>query len=186
MEWSRISDKKNSFIRDVILSNTISAAFQHASVYNEKSSQREEFQENVKKYLVETAEKYRQTNDHFERIREFKVNVENTEYRSILRNEQISFGVAQKLVNLYLKYLWCLGKFDMPPHCPIDRFVIDNGCQNPRLYHPWTQMTQEKYVDAMNEIKQTAGNESLAVWELDLWNGGTSVENSVGEKRESI
>ena len=187
MEWSKLQDEKELFIRDMILSNSISAAFQHVKggVYTKEvtAKQKEEFRKKIEKYLVGVEKEYHQTSDknHCERIRDF---IKNTADDVALKNGELSFGVAQKLVNLYLKYLWCMDKLGTPPHCPIDRFVIDNGCQHPHLYHPWTQMTQEKYVDAMNEIKQTAGNESLAVWELNLWNDGTSVDKPGRKKLE--
>ncbi len=193
MEWSKLQDEKELFIRDMILSNTIGAAFQWARVYKEKpknenqsqwDEKKEEFRKDIGIYLVEVGERYDPINDHCERIQNFKKEINNARNYDILVRDEISFGVAQKLVNLYLKYLWCLGKFDIPPHCPIDRLVINEGCQHPNRYHPWTQMPQEKYVDAMNEIKQKAGNESLAVWELNLWNDRTSVDKPGRKKSE--
>lgn len=34
-------------------------------------------------------------------------------------------GSAQKALNLYRKYLWCLGYIPFPPHCPFDATIID-------------------------------------------------------------
>jgi hypothetical protein len=45
-------------------------------------------------------------------------------------------GLAQKALNLYLKYLWCLGEIHEPPHCPLDSIVLGQvpGCKDVR----WT------------------------------------------------
>jgi len=200
MEWSKLSDKKNSFIkRDVILSNTISAAFSQAIVYRvykekpEKQSrrqwgeQKEKFRENIENCLVEIAEKYDPVNNnHSERILNFKEKIENDATNSsVLKDGKISFGRAQKLVNMYLKYLWCLGKFDIPPHCPIDRGILGEiGLEDP----PWTspKFTKEKYEEVINRCEKIAYPLPLSVWELFLWrrNSLMSVNNSGRKKSE--
>ena len=45
--------------------------------------------------------------------------------QKILCNDGYKIGVAQKLLNLQLKYLWCFGIVTEPPHCPIDRVIIN-------------------------------------------------------------
>lgn len=187
MEWSKLSDKKNSFIRDVILSNTISAAFSQAivyRVYEEKpenknqiqwDGQKKKFRENIGNYLVEIGEKYDPVNnDHSERIQGFKEKIENdATNNSILMNGQISFGRAQKLVNMYLKYLWCLGKFDTPPHCPIDRGILKEiGLEDP----PWTspKFTKKEYEKAIKLCEIKAAGQTLSEWELFIWRGNSS------------
>src|SRR5262245_47199684 len=42
-----------------------------------------------------------------------------------LHKDRFRIGVSQKLVNLYLKYLWVAGLCPEPPHCPIDGIVRD-------------------------------------------------------------
>lgn len=44
-----------------------------------------------------------------------------------MRGGQFSFGVAQKLFNLALKFYWSLGLIAEPPHCPIDLLVQEKG-----------------------------------------------------------
>jgi hypothetical protein len=41
-----------------------------------------------------------------------------------LVNGRLQYGAAQKAFNLYLKFLWRLGKAAMPPHCPVDSVVL--------------------------------------------------------------
>jgi len=40
-----------------------------------------------------------------------------------------NIGIAQKLLNLQLKYMWCAGYIEKPPHCPVDRIILGGGCQ---------------------------------------------------------
>src|SRR3984957_15472054 len=44
-------------------------------------------------------------------------------HRRILGELGYNYGVAQKLLNLILKYYWCAGRIGEPPHCAVDRIV---------------------------------------------------------------
>lgn len=87
--------------------------------------------------------------------------------RSVLRKEGYKFGVAQKLLNLLLKYLWCLRLTGEPPHCPIDRIVLERTKLRGKMN--WTDIRSKKqYERAVEAIRDKAdeGKMSLAVWEL--------------------
>ena len=46
------------------------------------------------------------------------------DHGDVLNGGKLFFGVAQKALNIYLKYLWC-SNFDVrPPHCPFDYDII--------------------------------------------------------------
>ena len=88
----------------------------------------------------------------------------------ILGAEGYKFGVAQKLLNLLLKYLWCLGYFSEPLHCPVDRIVLDKTTLKGKLN--WTAITtKEQYQSAIAAIRAVASREalSLAEWELRVY-----------------
>ena len=75
----------------------------------------------------------------------------------------LRFGVAQKVVNLYLKYLWLAGLCAEPPHCPIDGIVRDRA----GLSYSWTRSDDvDEYWRAIADLKGKAGSDTLAVWEL--------------------
>ncbi|SDJ63273.1 hypothetical protein SAMN05216338_105731 [Bradyrhizobium sp. Rc2d] len=42
-----------------------------------------------------------------------------------LRDGIYWYVVAQKVLNLLLKYYWCLARIPEPPYCPIDRIIIE-------------------------------------------------------------
>lgn len=74
---------------------------------------------------------------------------------------------AQKLLNVYLKFLWCAGLITRPPHCPVDAIVLRAaGIRDQN----WTEMqTLEEYRQIVGLLKLAAGTNSLADWELDVY-----------------
>jgi hypothetical protein len=87
----------------------------------------------------------------------------------VLENRRFRIGSAQKALNLYLKYLWCLGKICSPPHCPFDRQII---ASLPNYTGPsWTKLVREEDYRALVEAaKAKAQDSSLAAWELRIYN----------------
>jgi hypothetical protein len=76
------------------------------------------------------------------------------------------FGVAQKLVNLHLKYLWVARLCPEPPHCPIDGIIRDHA----GIEFNWTSSNSvEEYEVAVGELRALAGGKSLAHWELEAF-----------------
>jgi hypothetical protein len=73
-------------------------------------------------------------------------------FASIFVSGKINFGIAQKMLNLYLKYQWCLGNIPEPPHFPVDRIIQEklikrareNKIANIKL-EPWTQFKDETH-----------------------------------------
>ena len=95
-------------------------------------------------------------------------------YGAFLNNDGLKIGVAQKAINLYLKYLWCLCLIEEPPHCPLDRNIISNLKENNDV--SWTDLVDDigkrKYKEIMDEIGELARDEgrSIAEWELLQYN----------------
>jgi hypothetical protein len=87
--------------------------------------------------------------------------------KGVLSPAGYKFGVAQKLLNLFLKYQWCLRLIEEPPHCPVDRIVIDKTRFRGKLN--WTEIrSRDRYQEVIEEIKKVARPEglSIAMWEL--------------------
>lgn len=85
----------------------------------------------------------------------------------ILTNDGYKYGVAQKLLNLALKYHWCLGLVSEPPHCPIDRIIISKTKYRDKIN--WTQIIRRsQYEKVIKELKELAAREGLSIpqWEL--------------------
>lgn len=87
----------------------------------------------------------------------------------VLRGARFRIGSAQKVLNLYLKYFWCLGEIATPPHCPFDSLVLARvpKCQ----YVRWTQLdSMAEYARIVDAAREVAGDVPLAEWELRLYN----------------
>jgi hypothetical protein len=86
----------------------------------------------------------------------------------ILGTNGYRYGVAQKLLNLALKYYWCLGQISEPPHCPIDKIVIDHTPLRGRVN--WTEITtREQYLSVISAVRFVAEQAtcSISMWELN-------------------
>ncbi|MDR5785377.1 hypothetical protein P9281_02250 [Caballeronia sp. LP003] len=76
-------------------------------------------------------------------------------------------GVAQKFLNTLLKTLWCLGFIVEPPHCPVDRVIIE------KLSGPvdinWSEITTvDEYLRAISSMKSDAALHQLSIAEWEL------------------
>lgn len=60
--------------------------------------------------------------EHIAQIQKFTMTI-STRFRAILKDGEFRFGISQKIVNLFLKYLWTSENAVRPVHCPIDRIV---------------------------------------------------------------
>lgn len=86
------------------------------------------------------------------------------ELQNSLHNGRFRIGVAQKLINLHLKYLWATGYITEPPHCPIDGIIRDKA----QISYDWTTDDSiEAYERAIGDLKAVADTRTLAVWELE-------------------
>lgn len=92
----------------------------------------------------------------------------SAEHGDILVNRRFKIGTSQKALNLYLKFLWCLGRLSaMPHHCPVDRVILSSVSLN----GSWTKLDEISiYRSWIGTIRQAAGTRSLCEWELEVWN----------------
>jgi len=97
------------------------------------------------------------------------------DYAEVLNDEEFLFGVAQKAVNIYLKYLWCANLDFRPPHCPFDYGIIEAVNLNSGSEHRWTFAHVEDYrewvrlAEVAAEAKGFKGLRALSEWELWKW-----------------
>ncbi|WP_271425193.1 hypothetical protein [Aequorivita sinensis] len=165
-----MTQPQQDFLKNEIWMLTFGGAFQRNKVYAEKVSekQREVFRKELRNYFEkEILPAYDNGVEHDEHCAMIeKIVADSSKYKSILSKERLSVGTAQKLLNLVLKYYWCLGWLPEPPHFPIDSRI--------QTYLPvkskmsWTKIkSMDEYqgiIDcARRELKD---GESLARWEL--------------------
>ncbi|MBC7893355.1 MAG: hypothetical protein H7Y12_14160, partial [Sphingobacteriaceae bacterium] len=106
----------------------------------------------------------------------------NSEERGGLNTARLSFGVAQKVINLFFKYLWTSNEwFNEPFHCPYDGVVKSHLGKLKSDVQDWTKIKgREEYEQAMKCVRQAAENknQSIAVWELGIWSDAIHKKNS--------
>ncbi len=169
-------DRKKQYIENELWILAWGASVQHASLYKNGAwkNNRDKintFKDKVVEYISEKIiPQYKEKVDelcHYKNI-ESLVNYANKVDTGVLGEHGYKYGVAQKLLNLALKYYWCLGGINEPPHCPVDKIVIDKTSFRGRVN--WTQILSEnEYLGIIESVKKLAEKEncSIAEWELN-------------------
>jgi hypothetical protein len=164
---------QEEFLRDEFFSLTLMATVQRANVYRPSAPDGEKgaFQAALRDQLQGLEPIYREPvveEDHIQNILTLADRT-STDHGGVLMAARFRIGTAQKALNLYLKYLWCMGILPAPPHCPFDYRVISKlrGCREIR----WTALdTATAYRKLVTAAKVEAGGMSLAEWELKTYN----------------
>lgn len=166
------NNNKKTFLHYEIWILSFGGAFQRSGIYTSNSSEtdRNTFRNGLKKYINEfVLPQYKNTVDEEEHISNLlKIIDYSSNFKNILNNGKLNLGVSQKLLNLVLKYLWCLGEIETPPHFPVDR-IIQEKIKNKPLVN-WTDLTNvDEYLKIIRlaEVLAKEQNMSLAQWELE-------------------
>jgi len=167
---------KKEFLEKEIWMLTIGAAFQRANVYcvgEEKEAEKKQFKTALYKFVSElvTSNYQKEVNpqNHLKNI--WSISKQSEQNAPILTNGKLNFGVSQKMLNLYLKYQWCLGNIPTPPHFPVDRIIQTKlGIKEPIA---WTQMEDEipylEIIEKARALKDKENFKSLSDLELHLF-----------------
>lgn len=171
----------DAFLRDEFFSLTLMAAVQRGDVYavGAPESLKKRFRSELRRKLEELASHYCTSpaeDAHLKNICSLADYLTEKCSRA-LKAGRLRIGTAQKALNLYLKYLWCIGVIPEPPHCPFDRQIIQRlpNCGQFR----WTALDNiEDYKVLVAAAKRAAGASSIARWELETYNSAASVAQS--------
>ena len=165
---------KEQFLKNEIWTLTFGAAFQRANVYLMGANEDEK--QNFKVKTREFIEK-KLAPQYIKDIVSDKKHINNIDSlsnftavsKTILNGGKLNFGVSQKLLNLYLKYLWCLDEITTPPHFPVDRRIQELL----KIYpiNAWTQFEDSiAYMHVINTGRNKIENyKSIAELELHLF-----------------
>lgn len=89
----------------------------------------------------------------------------------MLAEQTYRLGIAQRIVNLYLKLLWSAGLIAPPHHCPFDgmvkrrivRFAEDGWLES------WNEFkTMRDYEEYVSAARLAASSEGLSIAEWDM------------------
>jgi ribosomal protein L31 len=147
---------------------------------NTTGENRDEFKKAIRTYLFELYKevKGKQLND-IEKVYEYWSDFElvmTQNYSQYLHDKKFRIGISQKIISLFLKFLYCSGKIKSLCICPIDGIVkeeilneISKGKIEKVELKNWTEITEiedlQKYVMVLQSISN-----SVIDWEIDIWN----------------
>lgn len=177
---------KSNFIINELWQLSIAGAFQRAGIYKQEANEdlkttfKSELKIDLESFIAEQYFKSCGEAQHLKNIE--KLSEHTKKYADLLKNGQLNIGVSQKVLNLFLKYVWCLKLIPTPPHFPVDRtnqVIFNNKAKELGLpttpLQPWTQIqTLEDYLKIIHLAEQIQGakpeyqNMSIAELELSL------------------
>jgi len=173
-----VQELKRQFLEDDVLLLTLQGALatrnQSSPVYGLGVSDREKelLKTSIREKLWQIGRRYIAVvseSDHIHNIERLASDLTDA-FGDILDAGKFRIGIAQKLLNLYLKYCWALGWIPEPPHCPFDARIVRKLELTRRL--SWAEIdTIEEYGILVSAAKDRAREVGLSIahWELKKW-----------------
>jgi len=162
--------EQSRFLHSEFFTMTLMATVQRGKVYRPGLSEveRKPLQQTLQRRLTQISEQYKTTvteEDHERNIVSLANDI-TAAHGDILSDSKFRIGSAQKALNLFLKYLWCIGAITEPPHCPFDFQIIQKLPKELRGIS-WTQIDDiGTYRRLVAAAKRCAAPLTLAEWEL--------------------
>jgi hypothetical protein len=174
------------FIHRMVLRNAVNAALQRVPIYANdlplNDPRRTQFREFVKGWLTQLGFRYfaweYDANRYCEEITSLQTKLTNS-FNTILSNGDITVGVCQKPISLYLKYLWLYGDSAKKPiFPPLDGKVLQET--NAPITQNFPQIASiQDYRTICGHIDNYARSKGCGtgvVWEAEFWNDVDKVE----------
>ena len=141
--------------------------------YNPGESLKNEIHDFLKSYVLEINRIGVSEENHCNKIAELADHL-TQKHNAILHQNRFRIGIAQKIINLFLKYMWAMGEINEPCHCPIDgivkKLILERN--NSIQLTDWTQLDSmdeyQLYITAIKEICNEK-KQTIAQWELTNW-----------------
>ncbi len=168
--------EKEQFLLSQLFNMTLAATVQHSPTYQKDASEKEKvsFRKSLQNSLVSISEQYRGEISETTHCKNIQVLAKelSANHRNALDKGRFRIGSAQKALNLYLKYLWCLGRIGMPPHCPVDGIILNELAKTTGYKKiGWTRLDSiTMYEEIICKAKEVAGKLPLSEWELQFYN----------------
>ena len=172
-----MNSERQAFLADVVFNIALTGTVQRGKLYREGSTETEKraFRSALRGALENLIERYRSgvsEEEHLANIDDLADTL-SKRYPDSLKDGRFRIGSAQKALNLYLKFWWCLDRIPMPPHCPFDAIVLSRvqGCEDVR----WTRLDDlSEYRRIVDCAKVAAHGAPLAEWELCVYGAAQS------------
>ena len=167
-----VQKSKDDFILSQVLMMTHAATLQRNKVYLDSATEieKKKLRENLSALLLNLLADYKKDVCEDRHVKNIELIADSLtkQHKDILNNSRFKIGSAQKALNIFLKYMWCLNKTSEPPHCPIDMIILKKV---PKFSNTsWTKLDSiQKYVDIIDAIRAMTNNESISQWELRVY-----------------
>ena len=185
---TQVKKQQIQFLQKEIWMLTYGASFQRANAYKKGASEKTKihFKNMTTGYIEEVIlPQYKKGGISDERhIANIKdISDYSKSFKELFQGGKINFGIAQKMLNVFLKYQWCLANIVEPPHFPVDRIIQIELIKSARKneialinLEAWTKLKDEKhYINVINlaraisKVDNHLGNFSPAQVELELF-----------------
>jgi hypothetical protein len=94
------------------------------------------------------------------------------EFSDLLYEGKLRYGICQKIINVFLKFLWVSDEIETPPHAPYDGII--QAKLNDKDLSPWTEMNDPTQYALFVKLANEIGEGNIAKWELEEWNKSKS------------
>ena len=170
---NKYSQAKLNFLKNETWILSWSAASQRANIFPKKMTEkdRKEKRNEIKKTVFKIFKEFESVEIITEDLLVQKISYLVEKFNS--KSLKFNVGHSQKLINILLKYYWCLGWIrNEPPHCPLDRIILSQALIKSEGKTPsWTKMDNiEDYKKYIKDIAKIADPKSIALWELETFN----------------
>ncbi len=168
------NNKRKGIQSDIVWAASKYPMFQHNKIYGDKINemQKKKFKETLRKFLYQNifCQVYKSSISESRLLDVIKMlrNSVRRKHANILFNRDLTFGSAQKVINIYLKVMWVMNLTEEPPHFPIDRKILGQL----GLKINWTKLHSTEYKKIINSAREYISqnefkkyNNSLAIWE---------------------
>jgi hypothetical protein len=169
------------FIENAVLTNAVNAGLatrnEDAPVYADGAPDagKESFRKGVKDWLRILGLRYFAWEYDLTRYCkeiESLMSYAQEQHFAVLANGAVKIGVCQKVIGVYLKYLWLLGDQSKKPKAPIlDSKVLGKA----NVGGNWTEIeTIAQYRDMVDQVEQYVSDhhsdyDCAVVWEAETW-----------------
>ncbi|OGP70694.1 MAG: hypothetical protein A2Y80_03390 [Deltaproteobacteria bacterium RBG_13_58_19] len=180
--------QKDKFLKNEFLTMSVFGGLGRSGTYSKSATEeaRKNFRNDLRDKLDEISREYQSMvteEEHLSNIRRLSDEL-SSQFSHCLKNGRFRIGIAQKALNLYLKYLWCVNLIAPPPHCPFDSIVISHlpDCKDLN----WTSIDNiEVYSRLVKAARRVAKDKPLPEWELEIWLNGVQSERGRKGLRKS-
>ncbi len=167
-----ISAAKEQFSKNAHWGSSIRSLFLRSYLYKKGANDKLKttFKNELQKLVFEIANQYEKVSvdeeKHLSNINHIKK--WTRKFENLFTDGEMKYGICQKLLNVFLKELWCAGKIQIdPPHLPVDRLIQEKLKLRPVVN--WTQIeTEKEYMEIIERIRVIADTKNLSLAEIEL------------------